>query len=203
MTTRFTARRGCALVAGASLLVLAAACAKKDATTDTAAATPASSSNTSSSSGSTPMTQGQTEALNGDLRSYQLSAGTVDKAIAATRKMQAIEKANPQLVDAMNQEHGDANDAQSIDAIASHLDAMPPVKAVLSSVGISARDYVLTTLMLGEAGAAYQMQKEGKLPPNSELAKDVSPANIAYVGAHQAQLEALAKANGASDDGDD
>lgn len=211
MTKRFTATamvvHGCALLAGASLMVLASACAKKDATTNTAtdstAAAFSGSAGKGSSSASTPMTQSQREDLHDAIRGYQLSEGTVDKVIAATQKMHALEKANPKLVDAMNQEHDDASDAKSIDDIAAHLDAMPPVKAVLSSVGLSARDYVLTSFTLSEAGAAYQFQKEGKLPPNSELAKDVSPGNLAYVGGHQAQLQALQKANDASDDGND
>lgn len=211
MTKRFTATatvvRGCALLAGASLMVLASACAKKDATTntttDSTAAAFSGSAGKGSSGASTPMTQSQREDLHDAIRGYQLSEGTVDKVIAATQKMHALEKANPKLVDAMNQEHDDASDAKSIDDIAAHLDAMPPVKGVLSSVGLSARDYVLTSFTLTEAGAAYQFQKEGKLPPNSELARDVSPGNLAYVGAHQAQLQALQKANDASDDGND
>lgn len=216
MTKRFTATaavvRGCALLAGACLMVLASACAKhdatkdaaKDATTDsTAAAFSGSAGRGSGSSASTPMTQSQREDLHDAIRGYRLSEGTVDKVIAATQKMHALEKANPKLAAAMNQEHDDASDARSIDDLASHLDAMPPVKAVLSSVGLSARDYVLTSFTLMEAGAAYQFQKAGKLPPSSELAKDVSPGNLAYVGAHQAQLQALQKANDASSDGDE
>lgn len=194
MTTHFTARRGCALVAGASLLVLAAACAKKDAASDTAVVTSAASNSSS-------MTQRQTQDLHEDVHDYQLSQGTVDKVIAATQKMHALEKANPQLVDAMNREHGDASDAKSIDEMASRLDAMPPVKSVLSSVGLSARDYVLTSFALMEAGTAYQLQKAGKLPPNSDLAKDVSTVNLAYIGTHQAQLQALEKANSDLNDG--
>ena len=194
MTTRFTARRGFALVAGASLLVLAAACANKDVASDTAAVT-------SAASNSSAMTQRQTQDLHEDVHDYQLSQGTVDKVIAATQKMHALEKANPQLVDAMNKEHDDASDARSIDEMASRLDAMPPVKSVLSSVGLSARDYVLTSFALMEAGAAYQLQKAGKLPPNSDLAKDVSAVNLAYVGTHQAQLQALEKANSDVNDG--
>lgn len=203
MTIRFTGARACALVAGTSLLVLSTACARKDAATDSATASTNTSTGTSAApaSSASAMTQAQKEDLHDAIRGYQLTEDNVDKVIAATQKMHALEKSNPQLAAAMQREHG-AGDAKSVDEVASRMDAMPPVKAILSSAGISARDYVLTTFTLMEAGAAYQIQKAGKLPPNSELAKDVSPANLAYIGSHQAQLRALEKSDGSGDEGE-
>lgn len=201
MTTRFTVQRGHALRAGTLLLALAAACAKKDATADTAdtaaaaAGMASAQSANSQSANSSAMTQSQTQDVQNALHDYRLTEDNVNKVIDVTQKLQALQKSNPQLVAAMKEEHGDANDAKSLDDAAARLDAMPPVHAVLSSAGLSARDYLLTTFTLMEAGAAYSLQKAGKLPPNSELAKDVSAENLAYVGTHQAQLKALEKAN--------
>lgn len=200
MTTRFTGAYVRALVAGTSLLVLASACAKKDAATDTAAASTSNGSTAAPASSATAMTQAQKQDLHDAIHDYRLTDDNVDKVIAATQKMRALEKANPKLVDAMQREHGDASDAKSVDDAAAHLDAIPPVKAILSSEGLSARDYVLTTFTLMEAGAAYQIQKAGKLPPNSELAKDVTPENLAYIGGHQAQLRALEKASASGEE---
>jgi hypothetical protein len=205
MTTRPNAR-ALALLSGTALLALAAACAKKDAATDSTAAAATTSSTAAGSgtaaSSSTPMTQAQKQDLHDAIRGYRLNEGTVDKVIQVTQKMRALQRSNPQLAAAMEQEHGSGGDAKSIDEVADRLDAIPPVKATLSSVGLSARDYVLTMFTLMEAGAAYQFQKAGKLPPNSELAKDVSPENLAYVGAHQAQLQALEKANADANGGE-
>jgi len=204
MTIRFTGARARALVAGTSLLALSTACARKDAATDSATASSGSSSAApaaSASASANAMTQAQKEDVHDAIRGYQLTEDNVDKVIAATQKMHALEKSNPQLAAAMQRDHG-GGDAKSVDEVASRMEAMPPVKAILSSVGISARDYVLTTFTLMEAGAAYQIQKAGKLPPNSELAKDVSPANLAYIGSHQAQLRALEKADGSRDQED-
>ena len=204
MTTRFTGAHARAIVAGTSLLALATACARKAAASSAAASTSAGSAapatSTSTSTSTSAMTQAQKQDLHDAIRGYQLTDGNVDKVIAATQKMHALEKANPKLVEAMQREHGDAGDAKSVDDAAAHLDAIPPVKAILSSEGVSARDYVLTTFTLMEAGAAYQIQKAGKLPPNSELAKDVSPENLAYIGAHEAQLRALEKATASGEE---
>jgi hypothetical protein len=203
MTTRFTAARGRMLAAGTSLLVLTIACAKKDATTDTSAAATTTSSTTASTSApttSSAMTQKQQRDMHDAVHGYRLTESNVDKVISATRKMRALEKSNPQLVAAMQREHGAAGDAKSIDEAAARLDAIPPAKAILSSVGISSRDYLLTMFTLMESAAAYQFQKAGKLPPNSDLAKDVTPENLAYIGAHQAQLQTLEKANDSGGD---
>lgn len=206
MMIRLTRSRGHATVAVLALAAtFTAACAKKDTNTDTsattAAATTGAATTGAASTAATPMTRAQSEDYHNAVRGYRLSEGTVDKAIQAMQKMNALEKSNPQLADAMKQDHGDPNDAKSIDEMVSRLQSMPPVASVLSSVGLSARDYVLTMFTLMESTAAYQFQKAGKLPPNSELAKDVSPENLAYIGAHQAQLQALEKANGDLNDG--
>lgn len=207
MTIRSSAWRACAALAA---LTLTAACAKKDSTNnggDTGSAAASTSAagtapSTAPSTAASGMTQGQQQDVRNAIHDYRLSDDNVNKVIEVTQKMRALQTSNPQLAAAMEQEHGDVNDAKSIDEAAARLEAIPPVKAILSSAGLSARDYLLTTFTLMEAGAAYQFQKAGKLPPNSELAKDVSPENLAYVGSHQAQLRALEKANGGSS-GDD
>lgn len=206
MTIRSSAWRACAALAA---LTLTAACAKKDSTNnggDTGSAAASTSAagtapSTAPSTAASGMTQGQQQDVRNAIHDYRLSDDNVNKVIEVTQKMRALQTSNPQLAAAMEQEHGDVNDTKSIDEAASRLDAIPPVKAMLSSAGLSARDYLLTTFTVMEAGAAYQIQKAGKLPPNSELAKDVSPENLAYIGSHQAQLQTLEKANRGSSDG--
>lgn len=149
------------------------------------------------------MTQGEKQDYEATMASYRLSDENVNKAMQATQKMRDLEKAHPELDSTMSSHGGNPSDAKTIDEMARRLDAIPPAHAILTSVGLSARDYALTTLTLMEASAAYQMQKAGKLPPQSELARDVNPANIAWVGSHQAALQAFVKASGAGSDSDE
>lgn len=184
--------------AAALAVIATAACAKKDAGSgDTTAATSTASGTTAATTSSGGgMTQRQRDDVHTAIREYRLTEENVNKTIQALQKLQALQKSNPQVATAMEQEHSSPGEAKSIDEMVSRLDAIAPAKAVLSSVGLSTRDYVLTTFELMEAGAAYQFQKMGKLPANSQLARDVSPENLAYIGSHQQQMQALERATG-------
>lgn len=189
ITTPRLLRTGALLVASA----VAVACAKKDtaASADTAAAASAPQA-----SSSTPATTGQKEDFQNAIRNYQLSDDNVNRTIEVNKRFATLKKTDPAAAAAIDRSSDGGADAKSAEEMATRLDAMPGVHAILSSAGISAKDFVMTTFTLMETGAAYQMKKAGHLPATSELAKSVNQSNLDWVAAHPAQMKALESATG-------
>jgi hypothetical protein len=147
MTIRIITGRACALVAA---LACATACAKKDSSANATVNAAGSSATTAGSGG---MTAAQNEDFHQAMAGYQLTDDNVNKATQALQKLSDLRKSNPQLAASLDA-NKPGDDAKTIDEVASRMDAIPPAHAILSNVGISSRDFVLTLFAAMESGAA-------------------------------------------------
>jgi hypothetical protein len=113
---------------------------------------------------------------------YTFTEAAFAKYTQATKRLAALP-----AEDACDDEDDEDTDAQSLDAIAAKLDAMPGAKAAIQSTGMTTREYVLFSLSLLHNGLAAWAASEpgGKLPPG------VSQANVDFLKKHDAELKQL------------
>jgi hypothetical protein len=81
----------------------------------------------------------------------------------------------------------DSEAAKSLNDIAARMDAVPQIKAAMSSAGLSSREYLVFSFSLLQNGMAAWVlaQPGGKLPPGTSM------ANVKFYQAHDAALKKL------------
>jgi hypothetical protein len=74
------------------------------------------------------------------------------------------------------------------------LESVPSVRGAITATGLTTRDYVLTQGALIQAGMAYAMTKDAKMPAD-EVAKKagVNKANLEFYQKNEAEIGRLAK----------
>ena len=113
--------------------------------------------------------------------------------------IKSLEKSDPGLK-AQWENHDQSGNPKSIDEAIARMNDAPRAPELLRSAGISAHDFVYTTFALMYASVAYQMKKAGQPITAGKLATQVNPANIDFVAAHQAEINAMNGTDGSSDD---
>ena len=138
--------------------------------------------------------QGSADADSLEVSNYELSATGLANYTAASRALAPLVANNPP----------DCNDDgdESLSAMAARLDAVPGAPAALAGAGLGSREYIVFTLATFQAGmGAWALDEgQGELPPG------VSPENVAFYQAHEAefqQLSGLMSESGCEDNGDD
>lgn len=186
MSSRPTVLR--AGVSFAIAMVVAGCSGKRSGAGNSAAQTPAQS-------GSATASTSRGEGLHAAVAHYQLTDENVDRTQKVMTQLNQLSKTNSEVAKTMERAAPSDSADVSVDEIASRLESIPETKAILSSAGISGKDFTLTLFTLMEAGPAYDMKKAGMLPANSTLAKDVSQANLDWVASHQDKVKAFVEAS--------
>ncbi len=128
-----------------------------------------------------------------EILAYVLTDAGLAKYTAATKKLAALESANPGACD-------EDSEASSINEMTAKLNAAPGAKAAIQSSGLSTREYVvLSWSIMQNALAAWAMSAGGTLPAGA------SKANVDFYRKHEAeihQMEGL-KSSGCDDDQSD
>jgi hypothetical protein len=187
----------CFLAAATLSLV---ACAGKDAPAaagDSAAGTAATALAGSTVTAEAPSAE-QNAADQRDVATYPLTVGHLRQVAQVMRTIQSLEKSDPALKAQWENQARSAGPT-TLDQTVARLNSAPRAPEILKSAGISAHDYVYTTISLMYASAAYQMQKSGHPIDAGKLATQVSPANVAFVAAHQKEIRALSGSSSAGD----
>ncbi|MEO7217710.1 MAG: hypothetical protein ABI026_05905 [Gemmatimonadaceae bacterium] len=197
-------RRIRATTCGVAAAVLSlVACGGKDApaaATDTTGAVVPGAAAPDSSVATVPATPKQLAADQHSMATYPLTVDHVTRVTEVMRRIHSLEQSDPALK-AEWEKAGKSTGPTTIDQVIARIGATPRAPEILKGAGISAHDYVYTTFALMYASAAYQMQKSGQSIKSAKLISQVSPANIAFVSAHQKEIAALAAVNGASGSG--
>ena len=125
------------------------------------------------------------------LHSYTLTMDHLRKLKQVALELTSYAKAHPD--EAQNYEDMSNSDDATLDQQVARLESIPPMRKALSSAGMSARDYILTSLTFFQAAMTAGMMDsyaKTKQPPPA-LPYNVNPANVAFVRAHKAEIEQL------------
>ncbi len=124
------------------------------------------------------------------LNTYQLTQSNVDKTIAAGEFVVKAAKNDPSFLKQLS--IGSQSD-QTFDQIAARIEANPVTAAALKSAGISGHDFIGTFITFALSNAYVEMGKMNQNAAQQALQKmgPVAAENVAYVGAHPAQLKAM------------
>jgi len=109
------------------------------------------------------------------LRGYDLTEANVKHTLAVTEKMRQAPEAK------RREFHEAAGESKSFEDAAKKMEQNPEVSRMLKSEGISARDFLLTTITLSQASMISAMSKEHAgmgVPPS------VNPKNLEFINAH-------------------
>jgi hypothetical protein len=115
-----------------------------------------------------------------EIAAYQITDAAFAKYSQATRGLGALAKQLPANC-------GDDDSPQSLASLAAKMDAVPAVKAAITSAGMTSREYLVFSFALLQAGFAAAI-------PGANLPAGVGAANVAFVKAHKAAIEALGAA---------
>jgi hypothetical protein len=138
------------------------------------------------------MTQPAADRDSREVNAFVLTEAVFAKYAQATKKLQAGAYGS-----AANCDHGDGD--QSIDAQVAHLNAIPGAAAAVKSAGLSAREYVVISWSLLQAGiASWALAQPGAKPT-----RDISMANVNFYRAHEAAIKSLGAESRSDDCRDD
>ena len=148
--------------------------------------------------------QGKSQKMTVDdiaLKNYSLSMSNMRKLRDAMVEMQAYAKAHPDEADKWDT--GD-DDSKTLNEKIAQIGAIPPARAVLAKVGLTPRDYIMTSLTYLQAAMLVGMHDAYAKGKPIQVPYNMNPANVAFIQQHAAELKALGldKAAGGDDDTD-
>jgi hypothetical protein len=114
-----------------------------------------------------------------EILAYVLTDAGLAKYTAASKKLAALESANPGACD-------EDSEASSINEMVAQLNAVPAAKAAIQSSGLTTREYVVFSWSLLQNGlAAWAVSSGGTLPAGA------SKANVDFYRRHEAEIQQL------------
>jgi hypothetical protein len=136
--------------------------------------------------------------------SYTLTMADVHKFGATMKELGLVIKATPALEDRFT-----SRPDESVEQIAARLASVPQFRPAFAKGGMTPRQFALTQFTILGAGMAVGMPKGARTPEQLVQDMGIAPANVAFMRAHQAEIQALfkqlragARADDASDDDD-
>ncbi|MBW3571298.1 MAG: hypothetical protein KY467_09340 [Gemmatimonadetes bacterium] len=126
------------------------------------------------------------------LRTYRLTSANLDKFLAATNALKALEDEDIDIED-----HIDMDDPEDIDIgeIAAAFDNEPRIKRAINSAGMTSRDYVTFLFAMMQAMFGSVMVQMGGEQALNDMPDGVLKENIRFFTANQARFEALGDDN--------
>lgn len=122
------------------------------------------------------------------IANYRLTSATLDKFIAATNALKALEDENIDLEDRINMD-----DPEDIDLgeIAAALDSEPRIKSAINGAGLTSHEYLTFMFAMVQAMFGSVMLQMGGEQALNDLPAGVMKDNIQFFTANQAAFEAL------------
>jgi hypothetical protein len=123
------------------------------------------------------------------ISAYALTMPKYKQYLDATVNLANVAAKNPQLAERLDG-FGNKSLAEQVKL----LEGVPQVRGAITATGLTTRDYVLTQGALLQAGMAYALTKDAKMPPDSVIKKaGVSRANLEFYQKNEAEIGRLAK----------
>ena len=123
-----------------------------------------------------------------EMENFHLTKAKMDKWLAAQWAIVKLAQEHPELASERRGNDDDDGSDQSLDAMAARIDKVPELRRELQRVGITAREYSLTTLAIFQASFAYAMKKQGMI---KEIPADVPAAHVALVAQYEQEMTKL------------
>jgi hypothetical protein len=171
----------CATLPG--LIAFAIACTPKDSA-------PAASTAGADTSAASPASTPGAEPTANDISNYKLDMGKMSKYSAAIRGFASLARTDSAAAEAMS-----SNANESTAQMIAKLEATPAAMKVLRDAGLSAKDYVWITAAWLQAAMTQGVLAAN---PDAKLPEGQSTQNIEFIKAHKAELEAMTKDIGMS-----
>jgi hypothetical protein len=122
------------------------------------------------------------------IASYTLTMPKFDAWIAAS--MEIAESMKGKSEEERQAAAMDLNASASLDEIIAQLDKVPEVRRAVGNARLTTREYVILNLAVIQAMMANAMLQAN---PNAATPKGVNPANVEFMRANQAQIQARMK----------
>jgi hypothetical protein len=120
---------------------------------------------------------------------YTLTMPKYQQYLDATVNLANVAAKDPSLAQRM-----DGMGDKSLGEQVKLLDGVPAVKGAITASGLTTRDFVLTQGALLQAGMAYALTKDAKMPDDEVVKKaGVSKANLEFYRQNEAEIGRLAK----------
>jgi hypothetical protein len=133
--------------------------------------------------------QSQADADLKAVSSYTLTLPRYKQYLDATVNLANVAAKNPQLAQRLDG-FGNKSLAEQVKL----LEGVPQVRGAITATGLTTRDYVLTQGALLQAGMAYALTKDAKMPLDRVIKKaGVSRANLEFYQKNEAEIGRLAK----------
>ena len=127
-----------------------------------------------------------------EIQRFTLTSPFLDKMAAVQGKVATLEKDHPemekQVKGAASQNRGETDD--SIDGMAKRIDSFPPLVNIIKAQGLTVRQYVVGTMALLQASMYATMKKQ---MPSMKTPEGMNMANVAFIEAHQAEMDKFQK----------
>jgi len=116
-----------------------------------------------------------------ELSNYQLTMADIHKLAAA----------NANLAKHPNVDQDDDDEDESLDEMTVQIESNPIARKAVEAAGLSARKYVVITMVLFQASFAQYAVEQGADPGKVAREAGVNPANIRFIKEHKAELEKM------------
>ncbi|MDF1504052.1 hypothetical protein [Roseisolibacter sp. H3M3-2] len=125
---------------------------------------------------------------------YKLSMADVKKYGATMQELGRVMKAAPALEEQFTSDMDD-----SVDETARRLGGVPQFRPAFAKTGMTPRQFATTQFVILGAGMAVGAPKGSKSPEQLVKEMGIDPANVAFMRAHGAEIQALFRALRADD----
>ena len=123
------------------------------------------------------------------ITAHTLTLPNYKQYLDATVNLASVAAKDPQLAQRLD---GFGN--KSLGEQVKLLEGIPQVRGAITATGLTTRDYVVTQGALLQAGMAYTLTKDAKMPPDSVVKQaGVSRANLDFYLKNEAEIGRLAK----------
>jgi hypothetical protein len=121
-----------------------------------------------------------------EMENFRLTKAKMDKWMAAQWGIVKLAQEHPELAtETRGSDEDDSGGDPTLDQLAARIEKVPELRQTLRRVGITAREYALTTLVVFEASFAYAAKKQGLI---KEIPAEVPAAHVALVAQYEPEM---------------
>ena len=131
-----------------------------------------------------------------EMQAFRLDDAKIGRWIRAQEEMLAYARDNEQDLKALEkkmkaeQESEDDDAEPTLTQMAARMEKVPPFRQALQRAGTNSREFMLTTLVMFQAGFAAELMKSGTI---KELPKEVPSAHVALYNKYSEQFRKLSE----------
>lgn len=125
-----------------------------------------------------------------EMQRFTLTSAFFEKMFAIQEKVMTMEESHPEKGkegDAAERQHRGKSD-DTLDGMVKKTESVPQLANIITAHGLTVRQYIVGTMVLLQASMYAAMKKQ---MPDMQKPEGLNMTNVAFVEAHQAELEKL------------